>query len=129
MEIARESKSSTSASDSFAPSMRVEEPTLSMVATLRSALRRSGESVLRASHLPLNSSISAMSFTRSGPNASLGSLMAGDTLISDFIPNNTRLDPIFHRRMGPKSDLALKLGASARQYRVSDADRKIGGGP
>ena len=51
-EIARESRSSTSASDSFEPSMRVEEPTLSMVATLRSAPRRSGERVPRASPPP-----------------------------------------------------------------------------
>ena len=93
IEIARDSSVSTSASESFAPSMRVDEPTLSIVATLRSALRRSGESVLSASHLPLNSSISAISFTRSGPNVSLGSFMAGARsypILYPIMPDSTR---------------------------------------
>lgn len=64
-----------------------------MVATLRSARKRSGERVLRASHLPLNSSISAMSLTRSGPNAILGSFMAEAGLTPDSIPDNTQLHP------------------------------------
>jgi hypothetical protein len=103
VEIARESRSSTSASDSFAPSMRVEEPMLSIVATLRSALRRSGESVLRASHLPLNSSISAMSFTSSGPSANLGSRITGAPsylIPHPVIPDYTRFSTSFLRPPG-----------------------------
>ena len=41
-----ESSDFTSVSDSFAPSMRVDEPMLSAVATLCSASRRSDERVL-----------------------------------------------------------------------------------
>jgi hypothetical protein len=65
--------------------MRVEEPTLSMVATLRSARSRSGESLPRAFHRPLNSSISAISLTAFG------------TSCPDFTPDNARFYPInFH---------------------------------
>ena len=46
--------------------MRVEEPTLSMVATLRRAVSRSGARVPNALHAPLNSSIWAMSLSISG---------------------------------------------------------------
>ena len=73
--------------------MRVLDPTLSIVATLRKAPRRSGESVFRASHRPLNSSISATSFTRSGPRVSRGSRTAGRLrypISYPIIPDNTR---------------------------------------
>ena len=43
------------------PSMRVDEPMLSMVATRRSALSRSGANVPNARHAPLNSSMRAIS--------------------------------------------------------------------
>ena len=46
--------------------MRVEEPMLSMVATRRSADRRSGASVPKARQAPLNSSILAMRLSISG---------------------------------------------------------------
>jgi hypothetical protein len=43
------------------PSMRVEDPMLSIVATRRKAERRSGANVPNARHAPLNSSSSEMS--------------------------------------------------------------------
>ena len=55
-----DSKPATSRSDRLPPSIRVDEPTLSMVATRRSADRRSGASVPKARHAPLNSSIVAI---------------------------------------------------------------------
>ena len=55
------SKLSTSRSVSLAPSIRVEEPMLSMAATRRSRDRRSGATRLIACQAPLNSSISATS--------------------------------------------------------------------
>src|SRR5690606_29536149 len=51
---------STSRSDSLLPSIRVEEPMLSMVATRRNADSRSGASVPRARQAPLNSSMPAI---------------------------------------------------------------------
>ena len=48
------------------PSIRVDEPMLSMVATRRSAESRSGASVPKARQAPLNSSIRAMSAPISG---------------------------------------------------------------
>ena len=42
----------TSRSDNLLPSTRLEEPMLSMVATRRSARRRSGASVPKALHVP-----------------------------------------------------------------------------
>jgi hypothetical protein len=61
-----ESSRSTSRSESLLPSMRVDEPMLSMVATRRNAKRRSGARVPRAYHAPLNSSSSAMRLKISG---------------------------------------------------------------
>lgn len=60
------SRLSTSRSERLLPSMRVEDPTLSMVATRRRAVSRSGASVPNAFHAPLNSSIWAMSRSISG---------------------------------------------------------------
>lgn len=54
-----------------------EEPMLSTVVTFPSLLRRSGDKVLRASQCPLNSSISAISLTRSRPSENEGSFMSG----------------------------------------------------
>jgi len=54
-----DSRRSTSRSVELAASMRVEEPMLSMVATWRRAFNRSGASVPKERHAPLNSSISA----------------------------------------------------------------------
>lgn len=61
-----DSSCSTSRSDNLLPSMRVDEPMLSMVATRRRADSRSGASVPRARQAPLNSSILAMRFRISG---------------------------------------------------------------
>jgi hypothetical protein len=52
---------STSASVSLAPSMRVDDPTLSMVAIRRRLVSFSGVSVSMTVQRPLNSSISAIS--------------------------------------------------------------------
>ncbi len=57
---------STSRSVSLLPSIRVDEPILSIVATLRRALSRSGASVPMARHAPLNSLILAMRARISG---------------------------------------------------------------
>ena len=65
--IARfDSNNSTSRSDSLLPSMRVDEPILSMVATRRRADSRAGASVPKARQAPLNSSILAMRLRISG---------------------------------------------------------------
>src|SRR4051794_1024397 len=93
MWIARESRSSTSASDSFAPSIRVEEPMLSMVATLRSAPRRSGESAFEGLPSAFELIDFGDEFHEVGARCELGLPHAG-AFISDSIPNNTRLDPI-----------------------------------
>lgn len=61
-----DSNRSTSRSDSLLPSMRVEEPMLSMVATRRNADKRSGAIAPRARHAPLNSSILAIRPKTSG---------------------------------------------------------------
>ena len=61
-----DSRRSTSRSDSLLPSIRVDEPMLSIVATRRMADRRSGASVPKARHAPLNSSILAIRFRISG---------------------------------------------------------------
>jgi len=57
---------SRSMSLSLLPSMRVDEPMLSMVATRRRAESRSGASIPRARHAPLNSSIRAIRPKTSG---------------------------------------------------------------
>lgn len=78
------SSRSTSASDSVLPSMRVDEPMLSIVATRRRAERRSGARVPRARYAPLNSSISATRFRRSGVICSVSVLKP----MPIFIPIN-----------------------------------------
>lgn len=55
-----ESNSSISRSESLAPSMRVDDPTDSIVATLRKVFKRSGLRNRRCFQLPLNSSSSAI---------------------------------------------------------------------
>ena len=52
---------STSRSVSVLPSMRVDDPMLSIVATRRKALKRSGSKLPSARQAPLNSSISEIS--------------------------------------------------------------------
>jgi len=59
-------RASTYASLSFDPSMRVDDPTLSIVAIRLSVVSFSGASVSMTVQRPLNSSISAMSFRISG---------------------------------------------------------------
>jgi len=59
-------RASTYASLSFDPSMRVDDPTLSIVAIRRSMVSFSGASVSMTVQRPLNSSISAMSLRISG---------------------------------------------------------------
>jgi hypothetical protein len=61
-----ESRRSTSRSNSRLPSMRVEQPMLSTVATRRRAERRSGARVPKARQAPLSSSISATRESISG---------------------------------------------------------------
>jgi hypothetical protein len=67
----------TSRSDSLLPSIRVEEPMLSIVATRRSAESRSGASVPNARHAPLNSSISAINARISGVIRRLSIMIVG----------------------------------------------------
>lgn len=61
-----DSKRSISLSDSLLPSIRVNDPILSIVATLLNAESWSGESDSWARYAPLNSSISLMSLRSSG---------------------------------------------------------------
>lgn len=80
---------STSLSESLLPSMRVEEPMLSMVATRRKAESCSGARVPRAFHVPLNSSISALRPRNSGVMFKVSAV-----IISIYTPTNTQLYPI-----------------------------------
>src|SRR6266478_6178373 len=85
--------------------MRVDDPMLSIVATCRNALRRSGDRVCNASHRPLNSSISAIDLNTSCeiPTLSIGVL---SFTIPANIPDYTRfrLD-----RFGVRPKLACQL--------------------
>jgi hypothetical protein len=69
-----------------------DEPTLSMVATRRSAERRSGAKVPKACHAPLNSSSSAMRFRISG--------VIWRTFARIITPNNT---PIYTHLWHPQT--------------------------
>ena len=62
----RPSRSSTSLSASFASSMRVEEPMMRDCSDGINTVSRSGAGVVKVRHVPLNSSISAISRRISG---------------------------------------------------------------
>src|SRR5262249_54357159 len=82
-----ESRMSISRSVNFAPSIRVEAPTDSTVATRRSVAKRSGARFPNAFQAPLNSSISPTSRKRSEVSARL---FNGSSRISANIPVNTQ---------------------------------------
>src|SRR5262245_23543120 len=79
---------STSRSVNFAPSMRVDAPTDSTVATRRSVARRSGARLPNAFQAPLNSSISPTSRRRSEVSTRF---FRGSRRISENIPANTQM--------------------------------------
>lgn len=68
--------------------MRVDEPTLSMVATLRSEVSFSGERLRIMRHCPLKSSSSAMSRSISGVMVKTGGSMA---VLADYLADFGRL--------------------------------------
>jgi len=72
----RPSRSSTYRSVSFESSIRVEDPTLSIVATLRREVSFSGERLRIMRHYPLNSSSSAINRSISGVMVKTGGSMA-----------------------------------------------------
>jgi len=107
----RPSKSSTWRSVSFEPSMRVEEPTLSMVATSRSEVSFSGERLRIMRHCPLNSSSSAMSRRISGVMLKTGGNMV---VLADCLADYSRLWLIRQTLIWMQAALHLAIGGSRR---------------
>ena len=73
--------------------MRVDDPMLSIVATRRSADRRSGAKVPSARHAPLNSSISAIKERISGV-IRMVSVLIGRRAMPEYTPNCTHLGSV-----------------------------------
>ena len=94
MEIARESRSSTSASDSFAPSMRVEEPTLFDGRHLAECAEAVWRERLEGFPPSLELIDSSDEFHEVGADCELGLPHGQEFFTSDLTPNNTRFYPI-----------------------------------
>jgi hypothetical protein len=85
----RKQRLATSLSDNFTPSIRVEDPMLSIVATRLSARNLSGERFRKAVHFPLNSSISEIKLRTSCIDLKSASNCLMESLIPDTIPGYT----------------------------------------
>lgn len=120
-----DSSRSTSRSDRLLPSMRVEKPMLSMVATRRRAHRRSGASAPQVRQAPLNSPILVMRLRVSGM-IGMVSVRSVNQIAHPFTPNLARIESC---RKGPALLQTLANSLGRRPGGKSFASTKNDGPP